>query len=120
MPEALQVSGKYTMLRWFFHSYLQDYVDQIVDKRFQERMYEKYWEQRTELLQERIQRLRKTIPHNTTQRIPAQAEEGIRKSGSVLEVARRPESKLAKGSENEMNDLRAKLRGASNGVHKRI
>jgi hypothetical protein len=108
------------MLRWLFHSYLQDYVDQIVDKRFEERMYEKYWEQRSELIQERIQRLRKTIPHNTTQRVPTQAKEDLRKSGSVLEVARHPQPKLAKGTENEMNDLRAKLRGASNGVHKRI
>lgn len=83
-------------------------------------MYEKYWEQRTELIQERIQRLRKTIPYNTAQRVPTQAEEGLRKSSSVLEVPRYSESKLAKESESEMNDLRAKLRGASNGVHKRV
>ena len=82
------------MLRRWLALLLKPYIEELVDQRFKEKMYERYYESKQNDLQERIQRLRRSIS-SPTQRVQTEIKREEEPSG-VLEVPGPEEPRVRK------------------------
>ena len=90
------------MLRRWIARLLRPYIEEMVDKRFKEKMYERYYESKQQDLQERIQRLRRSIS-SPTQRVQTETKREEEPS-SVLEVSRSEEPRIRKKNNKKVDN----------------
>ena len=90
------------MLRRWIARLLRPYIEEMVDKRFKEKMYERYYESKQQDLQERIQRLRRSIS-SPTQRVQTETKREEEPS-SVLEVSRSEEPRIRKKNNKKVSN----------------
>jgi hypothetical protein len=81
---------------------LKPYIEEMVDQRFKEKMYERYYESKQQDLQERIQRLRRSIS-SPTQRVQTETKREEEPSG-VLEVPGPEEPRVRKKNNKKVDN----------------
>ena len=106
------------MLNWLFDIIFKERVEALVEQKFKEKVIERYFASKQAELQQRIQRLRKTL-HSQTPRIQEDKPSEVLSSNNVQTRSDKsrvsPEaSKAQLVKRNELDSIKAKLMGENN------